>query len=109
MNINDILEKGKTLDIYEKRSCTDQYAELVFESRQKDKWDNILTSTLGPAVKPAGKKPSAEDQELAKSYGGIYGNQVLYRKEFDGNIIIAMLWPWQDGIHTTLKLALLDK
>jgi hypothetical protein len=31
-------------------------------------------------------------------------NQVLYRKAFGDGTILAMLWPWQDGTHTTLKV-----
>ena len=30
-------------------------------------------------------------------------NQVLYRKAFGDATVLAMLWPWQDGTHTTLE------
>lgn len=109
MDIKDMLEKCSALDICENRCCTDQYAELVFENRQKNKWDRLLEDSLGPAVKPAGIEPTAEYLESTKPYGGIFKDQVLYRKEFGDNIIMAMLWPWQDRIHTTLKLVLFNQ
>ena len=32
-----------------------------------------------------------------------------FKKEFDNGIVIVMFWPWSDGVHITLKIALLNK
>jgi len=103
----DIIEKCSAFEICEKRSVSDDYCELVFLNKETEKWNKVLTEVLGPAVKPRKIRPSKEDSLITKNFGGVYDDQVLYKKEFGGINIIAMLWPWQDGVHTTLKIALL--
>ena len=107
--LKEIIEKCEKLNISEKREATDNYYEAVFSTKDTDQWNNALSEILGPAVKPAGTKPNKEDQRLTRQLGGIYENQTLFKKEFDSSIIIAMFWPWQDGEHTTLKIAHLAK
>ena len=105
MILNDILAKFKKLDIFERRQITDEYIEVVFYNKQTDKWNRVLTDILGPAMKSAGVKPSKNVKRLAEKYGGVYDNQTLFRKNFDSDTVIAIFWPWQDGVHTTLKIA----
>ena len=107
MTLKEILDQSKNLEIFEKRDITDKYAELVFLTRDAEKWEQFLSGVLGPAVKVTGNKPEKEDLNLTKTYGGIRIGQSLFKKKFDKITVIAMLWPWQDKNHTTLKLALL--
>ena len=107
--LKDIAEQFNALEIYENRSLTDKYCELVFYSRDMDQWHRICTGIFDEAKKPAGVKPTKEDLSLAEKYGGIFIDQVLYKKDFDDSMIIAMFWPWQDTTHITLKIAVLDK
>lgn len=109
MNLQEIVKKFDMLNIFEKRRITDEYVELVFYNKDIDKWSKIFTDILEPALKPQGVKPTKDVQHLAKDYGGIYTNQTLFKKEFDNGTIIAMFWPWQDGLHATLKIILLNK
>ena len=51
------------------------------------------------------EKPSGEQGDLAKPYGGIRPNQVLYHKRFGDYGTIAMIWTCGNGQHMTLKLA----
>lgn len=105
--LKGIIEKCSTLNIYEKRSMTDKYCELVFYSKDTDKWNKIFNNIFHQAVKPAEAKSTKDDLRLTKDYGGICDNQTLFKKEFEGTTIIAMFWPWQDGVYTTLKVAVL--
>ncbi len=107
MTLKEIVEKFKELNVYEQRSVSDEYVELVFYSKEIDKWNKALVDILGPALKPAGVEPTKDDQDLTEDYGGIFGNQTLFKKEFDGVTVLAMFWPWQNGTYTTLKAALL--
>ena len=104
MLLKEIVEKCSGLGIYEKRNITNDYVELVFYNKEQDEWNRIFTDILGSAIKPTGLEPTEDDLRLAKDYGGIRINQTLFKKEFDGVTIIAMFWPWQDGMHTTLKM-----
>lgn len=109
MNLKEITSRFSELEIYEQRSSSESYNELVFLNSEFDKWLGVLSDIFGPAVKPAGQEPSDAHSQLTKSFGGIFSNQTLFSKEFDGSMAIAMFWPWQDNTHTTLKIALIDK
>ena len=103
--LKEIMEKCSGLNIDEQRSITDEYAELVFLNKEIGAWRKVLSDILGPEAKPAGAEPSESDLDLTKDYGGIHSNQTLFMKAVEEGSIIAMLWPWQDGVHTTLKMA----
>ncbi|MBL7196503.1 MAG: hypothetical protein ISS47_00235 [Candidatus Omnitrophica bacterium] len=109
MTLKEIIDKCSELEVSEKRCISNEYDELVFYNKQTDEWNKIFTDILGPAIKPAGVKPTVDDLDLTKDYGGIYENQTIFKKDFDDVSVIAMFWPWQDNIHTTLKVVLLKK
>ncbi|MBF0217533.1 MAG: hypothetical protein HQL30_11130 [Candidatus Omnitrophica bacterium] len=104
MPIKTIAEKLASLEIYEKRCVSDDFCEMVFLKKDIMKWDEVLTGELGPAVKPLGEAPTKEDTVLTEDYGGIFKNQVLYKKDVGGVLVAAMLWPWQNNTHVTLKM-----
>jgi hypothetical protein len=109
MTLKEIFSKSNELAIYEKRCITDEYWELVLLNKEIDKWNDLLIDTMGLPIKPKGTKPTKEELSLAKDYGGIWKDQVLFKKELSNGILIAMFWPWQDSLHTTLKIAFLKK
>jgi len=109
MSLKEIIDRCGVSNVHEVRHITDEYGELVFYKRKVDEWNRVFSNILGPPVKPAGVEPSQDDRNLAKDYGGIWVNQTLFKKEFDGFTLIAMYWPWQDGVHVTLKMAHLKK
>ena len=107
--MKEIFEKCSMLSVEDKRCFTDDYVWLVFPNKQMDKWNEVFNDVFGPAAKPAGIMPSEDNLHLTKDYGGIRKNQTLFKKEFDNATVIAMFWPWQDNIRTTLKMVLLKK
>ena len=109
MMLKEIIDKIKIFNVHEVRHITDDYGELVFSNSKIDGPHTILTNVLGPPIKSAGESPSREDLDLTKDYGGIWVNQTLFRREYDNSTLIAMYWPWQDGVHVTLKMAYLKK
>ena len=109
MTLEEIMGKCGILDIDEKRCISDDYNEIVFYSKEMDDWNRIFVDILGPAIKPAGVKPTEEDLSLTQNYGGIYKNQTLFKKDFEKATVIAMFWPWQDKVHTTLKMVLVQR
>ena len=108
MTLQDIISNFGTLSIVEKRDVTDSYTEFVIHHQDIHQWDELLTRLLGPAQKLSGKKPTANDLQLTEEYGGIYDQQTLFKKEVDGQTVIAMFWPWGDQSHTTIKIAVLN-
>ena len=107
--MTEIIEKCEALEVSEKRSLSESYYEIVFFSEQVKEWVKILSDILGPPTKPPGTKPSKEDDRLTDEYGGICKNQTLFHKRDETDEVVVMFWPWQDGEHTTLKMALVGK
>ena len=107
MTFDDILLQAKDLGVYERRSLSTEYCELVFFSKDLGSWYGILESVLGGPRKPPGSEPTTSDLDLTHRTGGIRVNQTLFEKDFDGETVIAKFWPWDDGEHITLKMALL--
>lgn len=107
MTLQAILDKITHINIEEKRTIADDYSELVFLNKDLEELLRIFTEFFGPPEKQQGAKPSKHILRLTQNYGGIRDNQVFYKKIDADIIIIAMLWPWQDNIHTTLKMAII--
>ncbi|MGA1869965.1 MAG: hypothetical protein ACMUJM_15635 [bacterium] len=107
MILHEIIQACGGLEVEEKRRSSDEYIELVFLNKELDQWITILTEILGPPIKPAGVKPTKNDLLITQAYGGIFRNQTLFRKKSENGIVIVMLWPWQDTVHVTLKMALI--
>jgi|TARA_B100000315_G_C14475255_1_gene540295 hypothetical protein len=107
--LKEILKKCNELNVYEERAADNNYFELVFYTKEADQWNKLFDEILGPVAKPSGKKPTPADLELTKEYGGIFDNQTLFKKDFEEGTIIAMFWPWQDAVRTTLKVSLIKK
>lgn len=103
--LKEIIEKFKALKISENRAAEDDYYEVVFCNGDSCEFDKVLVSVFGNAAKPKGTRPKREDLKLTEEFGGIRDNQVLFAKKADGRTIVALLWPWQDNAHTTLKIA----
>lgn len=107
--LKEITDRFSVLEIYEKRVENDRYSEIVFHNKDLREWEKIFLFFLGLPAKPPKTAPRKEHLLLTKDYGGIYNDQTLFKKEFEGFIILAMFWPWQDRLHTTLKVILLEK
>ncbi|OQY04198.1 MAG: hypothetical protein B6I22_09990 [Desulfobacteraceae bacterium 4572_123] len=109
MLIKEMLSKASHLEIYKNRVRTDDYCEVVFHDRDSSEWNRILTDLLGRPRKHAGASPDAKDLDLTRQTGGIRIEQTLFEKKIDDFTVIAKFWPWKDGLHTTLKMALLKE
>ncbi len=107
--LKEISNRLSALGICEKRDMGDEYCELVLYDNEIDRWVKIITDILGGAVKPPGTKANKEHLRLTEKYGSVYTGQTLFKKEFGDDIVIAMLWPWGNRTHTTIKIALLRK
>lgn len=109
VNIETICKEFELLENVELRTKTDNYLELVFSRKDGEAYYNILNKFLGEPKKPKDKEPQEDDHKITRYYGGIRKEQVLYYRDFSHATITAILWPWQDGVHTTLKLVFLKK
>ncbi|MCP4649363.1 MAG: hypothetical protein GY853_04670 [PVC group bacterium] len=104
MVLLDIMHKCRNLELFQKRTSTDEHVEVVVFNKDMEEWIRIFSEELGQAVKPAGASPTSRDLELTSAYGGIRGEQSLFEKRSDDSVVIALFWPWQDKQHTTIKM-----
>ena len=108
MQLPELFEKLKGLEIYEKRAVEASLIDVVFENKDLPAWNERLQTLLGTALKPAGEKPNAQAKKTAQIFGGIRNEQTLFCKTFTEHSLVAMFWPWQNGKCTTCKIFPLD-
>lgn len=102
-----IEKKINSLPIVNQRQKNDSYNEIIFFHKDSKKLDRALAGILGPPVKLRWKKPDNNLKSLTRRYGGIRVGQTLYLKDYDDCRVVAMIWPWKDQKHTTLKLSIM--
>ena len=55
-------------------------------------------------MKPLGQSPSKNARECSGPYGGVWVEQAMYYHKKEGGEELALLWPWQSGTLTTVKI-----
>jgi len=108
-SLKEISDRIQNLPIDQKRSGTDSYIEIVILNEKMSEWMTFLEKQLGAPAKSSSQKPTREQETLAEPNGGISKGQTLFKKELENGLIVAMLWPWQDEKHTTLKIFTAEK
>lgn len=107
MKLRDISDCLVHLSVHEKRCDREDLFELVFFQNDLSEWDRILSAFLDKPVKPSGQSPTPKNLAVTEGTGSIRTEQTLYEKRFENGVIIAKFWPWRDGRHITLRMALL--
>lgn len=104
MDFNAIKSEIKKMGLDTIRTDNDYYMESVFKKDSLDKMTAVLENIFGKAVWPSKEKMPHVAQKAADDYGGLRKGQTLFFTRAEDISIFAMLWPWQDGAHITLKL-----
>ena len=104
MDLAGLFQTFSGLNLLEKRQVSSELLELVFFAKDQAAWLDRLTQSLGPAFKALNESPSAEAKTLADSFGGIRKNQAMFKRDEGENVVIALLWPWENQEHITLKI-----
>ena len=86
------------------RSDCDNFLEGVIATVEAEKLNLQLKTLLGEPVYPSKDRLTHKIKQAIDGFGGIMPGQTLYFKELGKDSILAMLWPWKDGEHTTVKL-----
>lgn len=104
MEFNRIKEDVKSINFEATRTDCDNYFEAVVVKEEMSKLNESLKKLLGEPAWPSKNRLAFKVQEAIDGFGGIMPGQTLYFKNEGGNSIFAMLWPWQDGVRTTVKI-----
>lgn len=105
MDFSALLKESKALVFNSLRSANDNYFEAVISNDGLPDLTIVLEKHFGKAVFPSDTGLSKEIEKELDSFGGIMPGQTLYFLKQGGEVIFAMLWPWQDGKRTTLKIS----
>jgi len=104
MEFNELKSGFKAIGFDSLRADSEDYFEVVVAASELSKFTDRLANVLGAPVWPSKEKLTAEIRGMIDGFGGITSGQTLYFRAQDSGAIFAMLWPWQDGIHITLKI-----
>lgn len=63
-----------------------------------------LQNFFGNPAWPSQNRLSFRIHEEVQGCGGIMPGQTLYYAEDGNDPVLAMLWPWTDGRHTTVRI-----
>ena len=104
MQFDDLKNGIKGIAIDDLREESQDYFEAVIMKEELEKIVNRLEKFLGLPARPSKAKLSSQIEGAIKEYGGIGPGQTLYFSKLDNRNVFAMLWPWSDGNHITLKI-----
>ncbi|MBN2831497.1 MAG: hypothetical protein JXL82_04405 [Candidatus Omnitrophica bacterium] len=104
MQFSQVKEEIKSVDFEATRTDCDNYFEAVVVKEEVSNLNERLQKFLGEPAWPSKNRLGFKVQEAVKGFGGIMPGQTLYFKSEGENAIFAMLWPWKDGVRTTLKV-----
>jgi hypothetical protein len=104
MQFSQVKEEVKLIPFEATRTDSDNYFEAVIVKTEVANLNERLKKFLGDPAWPSKNRLTFQAQEAVRGFGGIMPGQTLYFKSEGEDTIFAMLWPWQDGVRTTLKI-----
>ncbi|MFA6349721.1 MAG: hypothetical protein WCY12_02175 [Candidatus Omnitrophota bacterium] len=104
MVFSQIKEEVKKVPFDALRMDCDNLLEAVLIKEELGKLTVSLEKFFGEPAWPSKNRLTLQMRKTLDSYGGIMSGQTLYYWTKGAETLLAMLWPWQDGSHTTLKL-----
>ncbi|MFY9402275.1 MAG: hypothetical protein WAQ07_02550 [Candidatus Omnitrophota bacterium] len=104
MEFNSLKEEVKKIPFESLRTDCDNYFEGVLLKEEILKLNERLKSFFGDPAWPSKNRLAYHAQEAISSFGGIMPGQTLYFKREGSSALFAMLWPWKDGLRTTVKI-----
>ena len=105
MTFIELVKLLKKLPFDEIRKEYEGYFEFVVGNQHLPLIFSHFEDYYGLPFKPAGMAPNSKAQNLTKNFGGIQTQQTLYYSQREEHLDCAMVWPWGDGKHVTVKMA----
>ena len=104
MQFKELRMKVEGIGFEKVRSNTDDFFEAFLPVDKLPDLISVLETLLGPPAIPNRKGVSPAVQQIVEEYGGIWAGQTFYYQAQEDRSLFAMLWPWADKEHITLKL-----
>ncbi len=106
MDFNQLKNQVKNVIFESVRADYDDYFEAVITAERLDELNLNLERGFGSPVWPSKTRLASQMQKAIDEFGGIRSGQTLYWGDEEKTSFFAMLWPWQDREHITLKMAM---
>jgi hypothetical protein len=104
MQFNGLINEIKSAVFDSLRSDKESYFEAVFLNDELTKLFPKFEKFFGLPAWPSEKPLPSQVEEIIGEFGGIMPGQTLYFCNDGSDYIVLMLWPWNDAIHTTVKI-----
>ena len=104
MEFHKLKTEIRKIELDVTRIDDDNYFEIVVKRHCLGDVVCLLEGVFGPPAWPSRNKVSKETEKAVKNFGGLRRGQTLYALNADSFSIFVMLWPWQDGERTTIKI-----
>lgn len=88
------------------RADYEDYFEAVITKEKLDELNLSLERGLGAPAWPSKNRLASQVQKAVEEFGGVRAGQTLYWGDQEKFSLFAMLWPWQDAVHITLKMVM---
>jgi hypothetical protein len=104
MQFDQLTDEVKRVSLDTLRCDADNNFEAVVVSEEMDKLKAQLEKFLGSPAFPSQHSLTFQMRQVVDGFGGIQAGQTLYFWSKGQETIFAMLWPWKDGVRTTVKI-----
>ena len=103
MQFKQVKKEVKAVNFESVRADNEDYFEAVIVKDNLKDLTAKLEDLFGKPAWPSQTKIPDYVEKVIAGFGGIMKGQTLYFLVDESFYLFAMLWPWQDGLHITLK------
>ncbi len=104
MKLDEIRKELEGVVFAELRTDANNDFAAVILNNELAKLTASLERIFGTPAWPSRNRLLPGVREIINGFGGIRPGQTLYFWQHGKDTALAMLWPWQDGERTTLKI-----
>jgi len=104
MRFKEIMDEVKGVEFNVVRVEGPYYFEAVILRDGLPALAGKLKKFFGDQAYSSDKRFTPDEESAVEGFGGIREGQTLYFLKEKGHFYFAMLWPWSDEYHITVKL-----
>ena len=104
MQFNELINEVKSAVFESLRLDKESYFEAVFLNNELVKLTPKFEKYFGLPAWPSPNPLPSKIEGIIEEFGGVMPGQALYFWNEGSDYIVLMLWPWNDAMHTTVKI-----
>lgn len=104
MKFEELMNEIQGMEFDTVRVKGQYYFEAVILRDKLPALEEKLVGFFGKQLRPPEVKLAPDAEKVSGEHGGVMGSQSLYFSREKGYYYFAMLWPWSDEYHITVKI-----